>query len=429
MVEQEARKSWIATHRANCFERERWERLADGLAVALAVSLPWSTSLTGIFVLLWLIALFPSLNIAELRRVVASPAGGLPVLLWVLALIGMLWASDVPMAERWDGLKSVHKLLIIPLLMFQFQQSSRAASAAPWVMKGFLLSCGVLLIFSWLLILVPKFPVPWVRHGGFGVPVKDYITQTGEFTVCIFLLASIALKAWQEQRHWFAAALLLCALLFMSNMFFITTSRTGLVVIPVLLLLFLLRYGDRRRKVGLLLATAALGMAAWFFAPNVSSNVTDVLSEVRNFQPEGESTRAGERLEFWRKSIGFVADAPLLGHGTGSIRDQFRRATAGQSGMAAMAASNPHNQTFAVAIQLGFVGTMVLFAMWLAHAALFRAEGLVAWAGLVVVAQNIVSSLFNSHLFDFTQGWGYVIGLGVAAGAMLKIDRESHAER
>ena len=109
----------------------------------------------------------------------------------------------------------------------------------------------------------------------------------------------------------------------------------------------------------------------------------DVLNEVRNFQPEGVSTRAGERLVFWSKSISFVADAPLIGHGTGSIPDQFRRA-AGRSGMDAMASLNPHNQTFAVAIQLGLVGTAVLFAMWLAHAALFRGEGLVAWAGLVV---------------------------------------------
>jgi hypothetical protein len=93
--------------------------------------------------------------------------------------------------------------------------------------------------------------------------------------------------------------------------------------------------------------------------------------------------------------------------------------------MAAEATSNPHNQTFAVAIQLGLLGAAVLFAMWLAHLLLFRGEGLAAWAGLVVVTQNIVGSLFNSHLFDFTQGWGYVFGVGVAAGMVLKQRRET----
>ena len=74
-------------------------------------------------------------------------------------------------------------------------------------------------------------------------------------------------------------------------------------------------------------------------------------------------------------------------------------------------------------LRLGLAGTVVLFAMWLSHVLLFRGEGLVAWAGLVVVTQNIVSSLFNSHLADFTQGWGYVIGVGVAAGMVLRQDR------
>ncbi len=40
-----------------------------------------------------------------------------------------------------------------------------------------------------------------------------------------------------------------------------------------------------------------------------------------------------------------------------------------------------------------------------------------AWFGFVVVAQNILGSLFNSHISDFTQGWLYVIGVGVLGAA------------
>jgi hypothetical protein len=42
-----------------------------------------------------------------------------------------------------------------------------------------------------------------------------------------------------------------------------------------------------------------------------------------------------------------------------------------------------------------------------------------AWIGLVVVVQNLVSSLFNSHLFDFHEGWIYVLGIGIAGGMSL----------
>ena len=92
----------------------------------------------------------------------------------------------------------------------------------------------------------------------------------------------------------------------------------------------------------------------------------------------------------------------------------------GKIGSAEWVANNPHNQTFAVAIQLGLVGAAVLWAMWIAHLLLFRGGGLAAWIGLVVVVQNIVGSLFNSHLFDFVQGWIYVLGVGVAGGMVLK---------
>ena len=50
---------------------------------------------------------------------------------------------------------------------------------------------------------------------------------------------------------------------------------------------------------------------------------------------------------------------------------------------------------------------------------MFRGEGVVAWIGLLVVVQNMLSSLVNSHLFDFTEGWIYMLGVGVAAGMVL----------
>ena len=47
-------RSWAAL--------DRLERLSDGLAAAVAVSLPWSTSATGILLGLWLITLIPLLD-------------------------------------------------------------------------------------------------------------------------------------------------------------------------------------------------------------------------------------------------------------------------------------------------------------------------------------------------------------------------------
>ena len=58
----------------------------------------------------------------------------------------------------------------------------------------------------------------------------------------------------------------------------------------------------------------------------------------------------------------------------------------------------------------------MLWGMWISQLMLFRGTGLLPWIGLVIVIQNIVGSLFNSFIFDFTEGWLYVVGVGAAAG-------------
>ena len=57
--------------------------------------------------------------------------------------------------------------------------------------------------------------------------------------------------------------------------------------------------------------------------------------------------------------------------------------------------------------------------MWLSHLMLFAGSGWPARLGSLIVLQNIIASLFNSHLSDFTAGWLYVVGVGIAGGMVL----------
>jgi O-antigen ligase len=327
----------------------------------------------------------------------------------------MLWAIGVPWPERFSGLSPFMKLLTIPLLIAQFERSNCDVG----VMKGFILSCTLLMIFSWYVLLFGP-PLPMFAGKTIGVPVKDYIVQSGEFTICIALLIPVVFVAWREHRRGTAILLSLVALAFLANIFGASTSRTSLVVLPVLTLLFAARQFTWKAGAGILATAAVAGGLALGFAPKVQSNIVNVLHEVQTYTPEGVGTRAGERLEFWRKSVGFVADAPLIGHGTGSIHTQFTQAAEGLAGMAGIDSTNPHNQTFAIGIQLGLLGAIALFAMWFAHLRFFQGASFAAWAGFAIVVQNVVASLFNSHLFDFTTGWGYVLGVGITAGVVLR---------
>ncbi len=401
-------------------DRARLMRLADQLAVALAISLPWSTSATGIVAALWLLALVPALDRAALRRVLSTPAGALPVLLWAAGVAGMLWA-DAPLAERIDGLGPYHKLLCIPLLMAQFERSDRA----PQVMAAFVASCAALLLLSFVLVAFPG--IPWRETAIRGVPVKNYAAQSELFTIAAFLCAELALRQWQARSRRECAALAVLAFAFIANILLIATTRTALVVIPVLVLLYGFRCAGVR---GLSIALAsALGIAAlaWSASPFLQHRVTTFATEIGNYRTANERSSAAERLEFWKKSADIIAEAPLFGHGTGSITERYRRAAEGQTGVSAVVTANPHNQVLSVAIQLGLSGTVVLLALWVSHLMLFPGSPLWAWAGLVIVVQNVIGSLFNSNLFDFTHGWAYVIGVGVCGGLALAARAERAA--
>ena len=166
------------------------------------------------------------------------------------------------------------------------------------------------------------------------------------------------------------------------------------------------------------LATVAVAVV-WMSSPYLRTRVLAVVQEIHDYRTNSAETSSGYRLEFWTRSIAIVSQAPIIGHGTGSQRDQFRRAAGASEGIGASVTDNPHNQTLLVAVQFGALGTMLLYAMWFAHLLLFRGDGLVPWLGTALVVQNIVGGLFNTSLLEFTFGWIYIFGVGVLGGMML----------
>jgi hypothetical protein len=402
------------------FDRAKLMRIADGFAVAVAVVLPWSTSLTGILLSLWAIAVVSALPWTATRRELMSAAGGLPVLLVILGVLGMAWA-DVSLAARWNGLGSFLKLLAIPLLFAQF----RRLPVGLWVLGGYLVSCAALLLATTFVQMTG--PLMGIGLRGDKVLIKNAATQSGEFVTCIFGALYLALHAFRRRQWLWAVVLPALALGMLANMVFVSTGRTALVVGVVLLVLFAIKNLSYREAAILFAAAITVFAMAWTSSSYLRARTTAAWIDFRAYQESDAQNSSGERVEFVRKSLGFVMQAPLIGHGTGSIHDLFIRSSLGKTGAQGSATANPHNQTFAVAIQLGLVGAVVLWAMWVAHLLLFRGEGLAAWVGLVVVVQNIVGSLLNSHLFDFGQGWTYVIGVGVAGGMVLKASAKASA--
>ncbi len=394
------------------FDRAFFVLLADGLAAAVAIALPLSTTATSIAIVAWLIVLLPTLDVAAIRREIVTAAGGLPVLLWCLGAVGMLWA-DIDWSARLGGLDGFNRLLMIPLLFAQYRRSTHGH----WVICGFFVSSVLVLAASFVLVLPPGLALPGHVHG---VPVHDDIYQSSAFLICAFALLGFACDE-RRKRHWGKTfGLIAIGAAFLADFAFATFSRVALLVAPVLAALLGWR---EQRWSGLLAACVLLGAMAigtWFASPNLRARTHQSFHELEDYLATNKATSIGEHVAFLKESLAISAAAPILGHGTGSIPEEFRRITAGNTGVSAEATVNPHNQTFAVTIQIGLVGALALWSMWIAHLLLFRGDSMIAWCGKVVVVENIVSSTAHSHLFDFAHGWLYVFAVGVLGGMVFR---------
>lgn len=398
-----------------------WIKAADVAVVLMAVSLPWSTSFVAIFAVIWLLLLIPTIELRDFAETLKRPACVLPILLFALAVVGTLWATDIPWAARLQAINPVAKLVAIPILIRHFEKSGRGL----WVALAFLGSCTVVMLVSWLMFADHRLALDPMRP--LGVPVKNTIAQGQEFTFCAFGALGAAMYAISRQLKGIALLLALLSAGFIANMLFVANSRTALVCAALLFVLFVVMHFRRRNVILLLIGAIVVGALAWNASSYLRFRVDSVLAEYQTYRSANAVTSTGQRLEFWRKSIRFFESAPVLGHGTGTTRVLFEQDAKGQTGVSAEVIANPHNQTLNVAVQWGLIGVLVLYAMWFAHLRMFTGTGLAAWIGLVAVVENFVSSLLNSHLFDFTEGWIYVLAVGVAGGMVARARAESPA--
>ena len=408
-----------------------WLLCVDLYPALAAASLPWSTTAVSVFMVVWLLVVVPTIRWQAFLEALRAPAGYLPLVFLALAFAGLSWTED-SWATGIQGVAPVSKLLAVPLLLYHYERSERGH----WVLFAFLAACVLLMGLSWVTYFADWKPSP---VGVAGVPVRNYIDQSHEFALCLFVMAPLILSFATKGNRACTIAFAAVMVGFYFDMRFVATSRTAFVYFPILLILFAVKYLNRRRAIYFLLFAAAVEFGVLLSSPYLRDRVErtvqdykvdrDTSVSVERGIDTAASTSNGLRLAYWRLSIRSISEAPFFGHGTGSTLELFTREAEGKSGEWGNIIRNPHNQTLYVAIQWGMLGCLVLYAMWYFHLQLFRGSLLASWVGLVIVVQNFISSLFNSHLFDFHEGWVYVLGVGVAGGMVARAQRLSGAEQ
>lgn len=377
------------------------------IAIFAAFSLPLPTAWGSVGLVLLLTTPFLHGQWAQQwQRIKSSPPAWIALIFFALYVVGAIY-SVAPAAQINNFLGKYAKLLILPLLVAVLDTDKWRRLA----MHAFLIAAGLAATVSYARFfgLIQQFPDPNQAYTAF----QNRISFGTYLAFAAYLLAWRAIH--DAHKRWFWATL---ALLYGLSVLMINNGRTGYVIILALvILLFFQKFGIKGVGIGLI-AVSFLGSAAFFLSPTSHERITRTVQNFEKYKIGNGATETstGLRLQFYYHSLQIISKHPVFGTGTGSFPEEYAKSVAGTSDIRT---SNPHNEYFLTAVQLGLVGLAMLFIfgfyLWQSTISL-TGENKAALEGLVLTIG--IGCLFNSQLLDAGEGRFFVVLSGIILGSI-----------
>jgi O-antigen ligase len=379
----------------------------------LGVSLPISTSLNGILLVLalvaWVIAgrFTEPLEIIRRNRLVLVLPG-----FFVFVALGTVHGL-APFGERARHLWKYDDLLL-PLVFVPLFLSPDVRQRGLW---GFGVSMTLTLILSLLLAAGWTPPVSWFHGNQMNATVfKHEITHNVFMSFAALLFAVVAVKQETPWKRYGLGMLALCAVV---DVFMFVQGRTGQVILTALIPFWCeRRLGIRGLFVGL---AAVIGLVAvsYVVSPVFHERVEKTVVEMERAEVEPVApvtSSVGVRVEWYKNTVNLIAAHPIIGVGTGSFPRAYAEFV---TEPAAVKPAHPHNQYLLTAVELGLGGVLALLALfgvlwWRLRQAGGNVYSELGQGAVIVMA---IGCVFNSLLVDHTEGLFFAWMLSLTLGA------------
>lgn len=387
--------------------------VAGGAVAALGFSLPISTSLDGILLVITVIAWAISGAFNDLPRLVRDNRLILllPGLFVVIAL-GM-FHGVVPFGERARYLWK-HDDLLLPLVFVPLLADATVRERALWAF-GIGMTLTLLISLGLAVGWIPK--SSWFHGGTANATVfKLQITHNILMAFAALLFAEVAARQREPWRRFGMGLLAVCAVI---DVFMLVQGRTGQIVLGLLILLWCGRRLGWRGVSGGVVVVAALLVVSFVVSPVFQKRVEKTVAEVKQAQIDAVApveSSVGLRLEWYKYTAQLIVAHPFIGVGTGSFAQAYDKMVTEPG---AVKPAHPHNQYLLTASDLGVVGVGVLLGVFAWLWWWFQAGGrhLSAQLGQGVVIAMAVGCVFNSFLIDHTEGlfFAWMVSAALAA--------------
>lgn len=394
--------------------------LARAFALITLFAVPLSTAGVNIAATLFVVCALLSPEVWRNWRLLFTDRVSLAALLLAaVMMLSLAWTT----AERmyaFDFLMKYRKLIYLPLLILVFHDCRATAwtTVAKWGLFGtltllLLLSCSNW--FSWTSIGVWHSDSDPIRKAWV---FKDHISA-GIMTALLFYLSlNFATHARIRAAK---VALYAVAILAIVNVMLMLQGRTGQIIAILFVLVYVVMYfrsmSDGKSWVrwlcGIALVAAAGGLV-YAALHSQGSRLAETHEEISAYETADKGTSMGIRIVYYRRSLELMAERPIIGHGVGSVQEEFEAFARNNTGADAATGGNPHNEFLLMGDQLGILG-VALFVYFLVQIACSAFE-LYEPARTIVLAYLfafVIGCFVNSLLLNFTEGNLFIFLVGI----------------
>jgi O-antigen ligase len=369
-------------------------------ALLSGIAIPVSTAAQNIGAALLLLSfiLTPVLW-NELKKACLQPFAMTGLALGGALVLAILWTSASP-NEAWGFVLKMRAYYLLPLFL--------VILSIPKAKNALLLGFAAATLLSVVLSCISA----WLNYPMFqAIPGDWFIFRSHTYHNYFAALLSTALFAglltnkFAGKWKWFA---LTCIVVLSYDILFLVAGRTGQILYLLMMAMVLLLWNWRW---GLLLAglTVIAGILILpKYSPVIQRGVSNAQADLLAYSHGNANSSVGVRLEWYKNSVKLIQEQPLLGHGTGSFKNEYARISGVIDGP--LSSNNPHNDYIWLSIELGLLGAVLLLGLLLSAAWQGRHLDL-AWK-LTLYAMLFgmgTSTLANSFFTDNITGLAFVL--------------------
>jgi len=333
-----------------------FESISVGLLSIIVFLISNSHQFITPFIILWVMSTIALIFVEKSKFRINKSLIGL-ISFYVLLILGIIWTDNMT-AGTFD-LEVKMSLIIFPVI-FMFKDYE--FKSLKWVIMSFVMG----LLFSSLFLLFQG-AGRFLDGAGYDTFLYANLSHSIHPTYMSLYYSTgiiVLLLDLKRQRFFKRKWLTILLLCYFYGYNLVLLSKAGIISISLFLFVFITIWSIKNRKIfyplALAFAFSFLLLLSYQKSKLVKHRVDELIHGVASVSGEKSNGSTGIRVRIWGEGISLIKEKPLVGYGTGDVKDvlmkrydDVRMCTAYDNKL------NAHNQFIQIALSIGLIGLFI----------------------------------------------------------------------